>query len=58
MLDELLVTFALETVLRDVVQPYLHDIGERWRSGEVSVGQEHFATNLLRARLLSLAEGW
>jgi DNA-binding transcriptional MerR regulator/methylmalonyl-CoA mutase cobalamin-binding subunit len=57
-LDELLATFALETVLRDVILPYLVDLGERWRTGEVSVGQEHFASNLLRARLLSLARGW
>jgi DNA-binding transcriptional MerR regulator len=57
-LDELLAMFALETVLRDVVLPYLRDLGERWRSGEVTVGQEHFASNLLRARLLSMAQGW
>ena len=57
-LDELLATFALETVLRDVILPYLVELGERWRSGEVTVGQEHFASNLLRARLLSLAQGW
>jgi DNA-binding transcriptional MerR regulator/methylmalonyl-CoA mutase cobalamin-binding subunit len=57
-LDELLATFALETVLRDVVLPYLRDVGVRWRSGDVTIGQEHFASNLLRARLLSLAQGW
>jgi methanogenic corrinoid protein MtbC1 len=57
-LDDLLATFALETVLRDVLLPYLRDLGDRWLSGEVSVGQEHFASNLLRARLLSLAQGW
>jgi DNA-binding transcriptional MerR regulator len=57
-LDELLTTFALETVLRDVVLPYLRDVGDRWQSGDVTVGQEHFASNLLRARLLSLAQGW
>jgi DNA-binding transcriptional MerR regulator/methylmalonyl-CoA mutase cobalamin-binding subunit len=57
-LDELLATFALETVLRDVIMPCLVEVGERWRSGELTVGQEHFASNLLRARLLSLAQGW
>jgi DNA-binding transcriptional MerR regulator/methylmalonyl-CoA mutase cobalamin-binding subunit len=57
-LDELLAMFALETVLRDVIVPYLRDLGDRWRTGEVTVGQEHFASNLLRARLLSLAQGW
>jgi MerR family transcriptional regulator, light-induced transcriptional regulator len=57
-LDELLARFAVETVLRDVVLPYLVNLGDRWQAGDVSVGQEHFASNLLRARLLSLAQGW
>jgi MerR family transcriptional regulator, light-induced transcriptional regulator len=57
-LDELLSSFAVETVLRDAVLPYLHELGERWERGEVSVGQEHFASSLLRGRLLGLARGW
>ncbi len=57
-LDGLLASFTLETVLSDVLLPYLHELGERWRSGEASVAQEHFASNLLRARLLALARGW
>ena len=51
-------TFAVETVLRDAVLPYLHELGERWERGEVSVAQEHFASALLRGRLLGLARGW
>jgi hypothetical protein len=39
-------------VLRDVVMPYLRDLGLRWERGEASVAQEHFASNLLRGRLL------
>jgi MerR family transcriptional regulator, light-induced transcriptional regulator len=57
-LDGLLASFTLETVLSDVLLPYLHELGERWRTGEASVAQEHFASNLLRARLLALARGW
>ena len=45
-------------VLRDLLLPYLHGLGERWERGEVSVAQEHFAANLLRGRLLGLARGW
>jgi MerR family transcriptional regulator, light-induced transcriptional regulator len=41
-----------------VVIPYLHSLGERWAAGEVSVAQEHFASNLIRGRLLGLAQGW
>ena len=57
-LDRLLAGFAPETVLRDAVLPYLYELGERWRRGEVSIAQEHFASALLRGRLLGLARGW
>jgi MerR family transcriptional regulator, light-induced transcriptional regulator len=57
-LDRLLATFTLQTVLRDVVLPYLHELGERWKHGEASVAQEHFASNVLRGRLLGLARSW
>jgi DNA-binding transcriptional MerR regulator len=57
-LDGLLASFTLETVLADVLLPYLHELGERWQRGDASVAQEHFASNLLRARLLALARGW
>jgi len=57
-LDRLFTSFTVETVLRDVVVPYLHDLGERWERGTVSVGQEHFASNVLRGRLAGLARGW
>jgi MerR family transcriptional regulator, light-induced transcriptional regulator len=58
LLDRLLAAYQIETVLRDLLIPYLHDLGERWARGEVSVAQEHFAANLLRGRLLGLARGW
>jgi MerR family transcriptional regulator, light-induced transcriptional regulator len=57
-LDRLLAAYRIETILRDLLVPYLHDLGERWASGEVTVAQEHFASNLLRGRLLGLARGW
>ena len=57
-LDRLFAAYTVETVLRDVVLPYLHRLGERWEAGEVSVAQEHFASNLIRGRLLGLAQGW
>ena len=56
--DRLLAAFTIETVLRDVVMPYLGDLGERWERGDASVAQEHFASSLLRGRLLGLARGW
>jgi len=57
-LDRLLTDFTVETVLRDVVLPYLHELGERWEHGAVSVAQEHFASHVVRGRLAGLARGW
>jgi MerR family transcriptional regulator, light-induced transcriptional regulator len=56
--DELLAAATVDALLTDVLLPYLHDLGERWERGDVSVAQEHFASNLLRGRLLGLARGW
>jgi DNA-binding transcriptional MerR regulator len=57
-LDDLLGTFTVESVLTGVILPYLVDLGERWERGEASVAQEHFASNLIRGRLLGIARGW
>jgi DNA-binding transcriptional MerR regulator len=57
-LDRLFSAYTVETALRSVVMPYLQRLGERWEAGEVSVAQEHFASNLIRGRLLGLARGW
>jgi methanogenic corrinoid protein MtbC1 len=57
-LDQLLSDFTVETVLRDVVLPYLSELGTRWENGAVSIAQEHFASHLVRGRLASLARDW
>jgi methanogenic corrinoid protein MtbC1 len=57
-LDRLLAAFALDTVLRDVVLPFLRDLGDEWARGRVTVGQEHFATAVIAGRLHALARGW
>lgn len=57
-LDRLLADYTVETVLRDVLVPYLHELGDRWGRGDVTIGQEHFASNVLRGRLAGLARGW
>ena len=56
--DVLLARYAVATLVADIVLPYLAELGERWARGEATVGQEHFATALLRARLLGLGQGW
>jgi MerR family transcriptional regulator, light-induced transcriptional regulator len=57
-LDRLLADLSIPAVLRDVVLPYLADLGERWQRGTASVAMEHFASNLIRGRLAGLARGW
>ena len=57
-LDRLLAALSVETVLQDVLLPYLRILGDRWARGEASVAQEHFASALIRGRLLGLARGW
>jgi MerR family transcriptional regulator, light-induced transcriptional regulator len=56
--DDLLARLTLDTILRDVLMPYLHELGERWERGDVDVAQEHYASALIRGRLLGLARGW
>lgn len=57
-LDRLLATVSIEAALAEVVVPYLRTLGDRWSRGEASVAQEHFASNLIRGRLLGLARDW
>jgi DNA-binding transcriptional MerR regulator len=57
-LDELLGAVSVETAIREVILPYLATLGDRWARGEASVAQEHFASSLIRGRLLGLARGW
>ena len=57
-LDRLLAVATVDTSCPDVVLPYLHELGDRWERGEASIAQEHFASSVLRGRLLGLARGW
>lgn len=57
-LDRSLATFSTEPVLVDIVMPVLHSLGERWAAGQLTIAQEHFASSVLRGRLLGLARGW
>ena len=56
--DTMLRQLSLVTVLRDIVMPYLAELGTRWSDGSIDVAQEHFASNLIRGRLAGLALGW
>jgi MerR family transcriptional regulator, light-induced transcriptional regulator len=56
--DQLLADYSNTAVLTGVVLPLLRELGAGWERGEITVAQEHFASNLLRGRLLGLARGW
>jgi DNA-binding transcriptional MerR regulator len=57
-LDESFAAFGLEAVLRDLLFPVLAQVGREWKEGTLAVSQEHFASNVIRARLLALARLW
>jgi len=57
-LDDLFGAFTIETVLGSVILPFLVDLGERWSTGDATVAQEHFASQLIRGRLLGIGRGW
>jgi len=57
-LDDGLAAFGLEAFVRDLILPTLIAVGRGWEQGRVGISQEHFASNLIRGRLLSLARLW
>jgi DNA-binding transcriptional MerR regulator len=57
-LDRILGARSLDSALRDVVLPTMREVGEGWARGELSVAQEHFATELVTGRLRGLAREW
>lgn len=57
-MDLLMESFSIETLLSHVVLPYLREVGERWTRNDVTVAQEHFASTILRTRLLEAGRAW
>jgi DNA-binding transcriptional MerR regulator len=57
-LDRLLADIGVTTVISEVIVPYLVDLGARWADGSATIAEEHFASSLIRGRLLGLARGW
>jgi DNA-binding transcriptional MerR regulator len=44
-LDRLLSDLSVTVVMREIVLPYLAELGDRWERGDASIAQEHFASN-------------
>jgi methanogenic corrinoid protein MtbC1 len=57
-LDDAIAALTVEAVTDRLVLPVMREIGKRWESGEIGVAQEHFATEVVRSRLLALARNW
>ena len=57
-LDRLIASLSIESFLRAAVIPLLQEIGEGWERGEITIAQEHFASNVIRGRLMALGRGW
>jgi DNA-binding transcriptional MerR regulator len=53
-LNEAFSLFPVEDVCLRVVQSVLVTLGDRWHAGEINVSVEHFTTNIMRRKLLSL----
>jgi hypothetical protein len=50
-LDRLVSDLSVTAVMREIVLPYLAELGDRWERGDASIAQQHFASNLIRGRL-------
>ncbi|MCS6847686.1 MAG: MerR family transcriptional regulator, partial [Anaerolineae bacterium] len=46
--------FPVEEVCLNLIQPALVTLGEKWHIGEINISVEHFATNIMRRKLLAL----
>lgn len=57
-LDRAFAHGSLEDVINGLVTETLRGVGDGWARGEITVAQEHFASNIIRARLVALSRGW
>jgi DNA-binding transcriptional MerR regulator len=58
LIDRCFLNLGLAAALQAVIRPYLNELGERWAAGEITVADEHFASNVVRRRILRAADGW
>ena len=55
-LDEAFALFTSEQVALQVIEPAMHEIGERWKRNEMAIWQEHLASNLVQQKLLAILQ--
>jgi methanogenic corrinoid protein MtbC1 len=57
-MKELHASFDLITIFVRILSPTLIAIGEAWYRGEIRITTEHYASNFLRAKLMSLLQAY
>ena len=55
-LDEAFALFAPEQVALQIIEPTMKEIGERWMRNEMTVWQEHLASNIVRQKLYAVLQ--
>ena len=45
-------------LVNTVLVPLVREVGERWHRGEVSIAQEHMATDIVRRLIISVSRGY
>ncbi len=49
--------FGFQSVILDVIYPFLEKIGLLWLSGNINPAQEHFISNLIRQKIIVAIDG-
>jgi len=55
-LDEAFALFTPEQVTQHIIVPTLREIGARWMRGEMTVWQEHLASNVIQQKLFAILQ--
>ena len=55
LMDEL-TTLGAIVFVKDLVLPFLAEVGRRWESGELSIAAEHLASSVIRSILMNLID--
>lgn len=58
LMRELHASFNLITIFERILTPTLVAIGEAWYDGEIRITTEHYASNFLRGKLMSLLQAY
>ena len=57
-LNSVQMMFELETILFEIFQPCLYQIGEAWYHGQIRIATEHFASTFIQGVLLNLLQAF